>query len=177
MKPTHRRPVDSAKLSGRWSLLYQAPTREEDVANPDTTLEGPLLARLRPIFGGLIRSKVCICMDGVHALHQSHHQGITQVIDREGGVVENIASFSLVNDALAGELNIAGTCCPAPDDADAVQVDVTFTSFTLQVGSLRVTVPLEWASPQVLPVLVCHVHDILTPFSPQGMGTHHIFGR
>lgn len=54
----HRRPVDSNKLSGRWSLLYQAPTREEDVQNPDTTLEGPLLARLRPVFGGLVRSKV-----------------------------------------------------------------------------------------------------------------------
>ncbi len=61
---THnRRPVDSEALSGRWSLLYQAPTREQDAAtrNPDTTLEGPVLARLRPVFGGLVRTKVSWC--------------------------------------------------------------------------------------------------------------------
>lgn len=63
--------------------------------------------------------------------------------------MENIASFSLLGDALAGELNIAGTCRPAPDDTEAVQVDVTFTAFTLQLGAARITVPLEWASPQV----------------------------
>lgn len=57
-----RRPIDSPLLSGRWSLLYQAPTKEEDAVaqNPDTTLEGPVLARLRPVFGGFIRTKVSV---------------------------------------------------------------------------------------------------------------------
>ena len=151
--PHNRRPVDSPLLSGRWSLLYQAPTREEDIENPDTTLEGPLLARLRPVFGGLIRSKVQATTTGkhTHTLLLLLLQGITQVIDRDGGVVENIASFSLLGDALQGELNIAGTCCPAPTDTQAVQVDVTFTAFTLRLGAARVTFPLEWASPQVVP--------------------------
>lgn len=58
-----------------------------------------------------------------------------------------MAEFVLLG-SIPGVLNITGTCAPAEEDADAVQVDVVFTACLVKVGGVSVTLPLEWASPK-----------------------------
>ena len=79
-------------------------------------------------------------------------QGITQVINSAAGKVENIAEFTLAG-RFDGFLNVEGTVQPiVPSDsrAEAVRVDVAFTSFRLKVGRLPgLHIPLNWISPKV----------------------------
>ncbi len=79
--------------------------------------------------------------------HPHPTQGITQIIDKPNGVVENMAEFQLLG-SIPGMLNITGTCAPAAEDAGAVQVDVVFLACEIKVGGVSVTLPLEWASPK-----------------------------
>jgi hypothetical protein len=74
-------------------------------------------------------------------------QGITQIIDSEKGIVENLAEFRVAN-AFNGFLNVAGTVDPVVArgvDSEAVRVDVKFTSFSLKLGGLPpLRIPLTW---------------------------------
>lgn len=85
-------------------------------------------------------------------MHGPWAQGITQVINAEGGRVQNIAEFRLAG-GVDGFLNVEGTVQPVEPmtpDGEAVRVDVKFTSFSLKVGALpALRIPLEWASPTV----------------------------
>ena len=77
-------------------------------------------------------------------------QGITQVIDAEGGRVQNIADFR-IGGSMNGYLNVEGTVALAGPDAqsgEAVRVDVKFTAFSLKLGALPAArIPLEWGQP------------------------------
>ena len=83
-------------------------------------------------------------------------QGITQIIDTEGGRVENIAEFRIAI-SVDGYLNVEGTLEPAqPSSSDsgseeAVRVNVKFTAFSLKIGVLpALKIPLGFANPTVL---------------------------
>lgn len=127
-------PALSSLLSGRWSLLYTGPGRVGDVDWEKRTggVEGPFLAFFRPLTANAVRSR-----------------GITQIIDSERGSVENLAEFRVAN-AFNGALNVAGTVEPVTPsgggvDAEAVRVDVKFTSFSLKLGGLPpLKIPLTW---------------------------------
>ena len=84
-------------------------------------------------------------------------QGITQVIDAEGGTVQNIADFRLAS-SINGYLNVEGTVAPVEAPGEAVRVDVKFTAFCLKIGALpQLKVPLGWSNPTVSP------QSLLTP--------------
>jgi hypothetical protein len=81
-------------------------------------------------------------------------QGITQVIDAEGGTVQNIADFRIAN-SIDGYLNVEGTVAPVLGSGEAVRVDVKFTAFCLKVGALpQLQVPISWSNPTVSHILV-----------------------
>ncbi len=82
-------------------------------------------------------------------------QGITQIIDREAGRLENIAEFRIAN-AADGYLNVEGTVEPAQPSSskrgaeEAVRVNVKFTAFSLKIGFLpALKIPLGFANPTV----------------------------
>lgn len=76
-------------------------------------------------------------------------QGITQVVDAEGGTVQNIADFRIAN-LINGYLNVEGTVAPVMGTGEAVRVDVKFTAFCLKIGALpQLKVPLGWSNPIV----------------------------
>lgn len=78
-------------------------------------------------------------------------QGITQIIDAEGGRVENLAEFRIAN-FVNGYLNVAGTVSPAEEGE--TRVDVHFTSFSVRVGALpALSIPLTW--PKTPTVRLC----------------------
>lgn len=127
-------PARSELLSGRWSLLYTGPGKEDDTDWEKRTggVEGPVLAALRPLSANAVTSK-----------------GITQVIDTDAGRVENIAEFKIANSA-DGYLNVEGTVEPASTSGseEAVRVDVQFTAFSLKIGALpSLKIPLGIANP------------------------------
>ncbi len=79
-------------------------------------------------------------------------QGITQVIDAEGGTVQNIADFRIAK-SINGYLNVEGTVAPVEGSGEAVRVDVKFTAFCLKIGALpQLKVPLGWSNPTVSPL-------------------------
>ena len=87
-------------------------------------------------------------------------QGITQIIDAEGGTVQNIADFRIAN-SVNGYLNVEGTVAPAEGSLEPVRVDVKFTAFCLKIGVLpQLRVSLGWKTPTVslsfLSLLSCH---------------------
>lgn len=83
-------------------------------------------------------------------------QGITQLIDAEGGRVENIAEFRIAK-SVDGYLNVEGIVEPAEpsssstsSEEEAVRVNVKFTAFSLKVGALpALKIPLGFANPTV----------------------------
>mmetsp|Transcript_52582 Transcript_52582/g.167183 ORF Transcript_52582/g.167183 Transcript_52582/m.167183 type:complete len:248 (-) Transcript_52582:23-766(-) len=120
LNPTPR-PTATSLVSGGWSLLFQSPLTEEAAAGKASTLEGPFLAAFQPFTKGLVRTKRDL-----------------QVIDLEGGRVENLAEFVALG--IDGSLNILGTAV-ARDD---VKVDVEFTEFQFKLGAVEFSVPLGW---------------------------------
>lgn len=87
-------------------------------------------------------------------------QGITQIIDAEGGTVQNIADFRIAN-SINGYLNVEGTVAPVKGSLEPVRVDVKFTAFCLKIGVLpQLKVPLGWSNPTVsllfLFLIPCH---------------------
>ena len=92
-------------------------------------------------------------------------QGITQVIDAEGGTVQNIADFRIAN-STNGCLNVEGTLAPVMGSGEAVRVDVKFTAFCLKIGALpQLKVPLGWSNPTVSYISVQPAHRIFAPFA------------
>ncbi|CAL5227493.1 g10474 [Coccomyxa viridis] len=125
-------PASSPLLSGNWSLLYTGPGKDDDETWEKRTggVEGPVLAALRPLSANAVSSR-----------------GITQVIDAEGGTVQNVADFRIAN-SINGYLNVEGTVAPVEGSGEAVRVDVKFTAFCLKIGALpQLKVPLGWSNP------------------------------
>ena len=92
-------------------------------------------------------------------------QGITQVIDAEGGTVQNIADFRIAN-LINGYLNVEGTVAPVMGSGEAVRVDVKFTAFCLKIGALpQLKVPLGWSNPIVSYILVQPAHRKFAAFA------------
>ncbi|GAQ81050.1 hypothetical protein KFL_000690280 [Klebsormidium nitens] len=121
-------PIRSPLISGTWSLLYTASTKEEFTYAG--TEEGPFLARVKPAAFGQVRSK-----------------GSTQIIQSDTGHVDNIAEFSVFGKP--GSLTITGSFVPAAPlpDRGAVRIDVRFESFRLKLGWISLRVPLGWVNP------------------------------
>ena len=89
------------------------------------------------------------CHEQYAFIHLLGVQGITQVIDAEGGTVQNIADFRIAN-SINGYLNVEGTVAPVEGSGEAVRVDVKFTAFCLKIGALpQLKVPLGWSNPSV----------------------------
>ena len=88
-------------------------------------------------------------------------QGITQVIDAEGGTVQNVADFRIAN-SINGYLNVEGTIAPVEGSGEAVRVDVKFTAFCLKIGALpQLKVPLGWSNPTVSPCTLLTLHSVI----------------
>eukprot|EP00898_Chlorokybus_atmophyticus_P005158 jgi/Chlat1/5643/Chrsp369S05396 len=123
---------DTAKdprLGGKWSLLYTAPTKAE-TENVAGRLEGPFLARFRALSKGPAEVK---------------ERSITQVIDADAGKVSNIAEFTF--GGKPGTLSINGSAEVAPGDP-TIRCLVTFLSFSIKLGWLNLSLPLNWISPK-----------------------------
>jgi hypothetical protein len=77
-------------------------------------------------------------------------QGITQIIDKELGIVDNLAEFTIAG-TWDGYLNVEGTVTPVvPETGQAVRVDVRITAFSLKLGRLpALKIPLAAISPKV----------------------------
>jgi hypothetical protein len=78
-------------------------------------------------------------------------QGITQIIDKESGVVDNLAEFTIAG-TWDGYLNVEGTVTPVvPETGEAIRVDVRFTAFSFKLGPLpALKIPLAAISPKVV---------------------------
>eukprot|EP00931_Biecheleriopsis_adriatica_P098238 TRINITY_DN72177_c0_g1_i1.p1 TRINITY_DN72177_c0_g1~~TRINITY_DN72177_c0_g1_i1.p1 ORF type:complete len:244 (+),score=39.46 TRINITY_DN72177_c0_g1_i1:94-825(+) len=118
---------DAARITGKWGLLYNGPADPDaDTESEDQRLEGPFLARLRPIGDAL-------------GLRQ---RGPQQKIDIPNGRVDNVAPFSVLGNS--GELLITG--CAKPLD-DGARLGVTFDAVVLRLGTLPpLRLDLSWVN-------------------------------
>jgi len=118
---------DAARITGTWGLLYNGP-EDPEVKNEseEQRLEGPFLARLRPIGDALgIRQK-----------------GPRQNIDIPGGRVDNVAPFRALGNS--GELLITGAASPFEDGK---RLGVTFDAVEVRFGSLPpLRLDLSWVN-------------------------------
>lgn len=109
-------PTVSPLLGGDWALLWTGPGDPNDAAWEKRSggLEGPVLAALAPL-GRLL---------GLSG------GAVIQSIDTDARCVHNVATFTVLG--ASGALDVEGTVSVA----SPTRVDVTFTRFSLRVGSL-----------------------------------------
>lgn len=132
-------PASSPLLHGTWSLLYQGPEVVKQEQRGEA-LEGPFLAFLGLLFGWAFRT-----------------QGISQIIGANDGTIQNLAEFKCLL-VVPGSLNIVGTVTPTAKPStssesvssmeSSTRVDVAFSYALLQLGWLKLRLPLAWAKPK-----------------------------
>jgi len=122
-------PADSEHINGWWSLIYQSTPEPSLKWDPNTEVEGPFLAALKP-FNGLAKELV-------------KGKGNFQKIDTNTGEVQNLAQFNVFGKP--GYLNIFGSC----ERVSATRVNVRFESVDLRIkGVGQWNVSLSWVNPE-----------------------------